>query len=111
MPTKPANRRRTKPQTSAAETAARAERDRLRRLETLHRNLRALARNVQRYSRGWEIDRAVTARALLDGSGYGVFERDLVQRVQEVNDRLVEENGKLRRMIAERVPETELVTP
>jgi hypothetical protein len=82
MSKKPAKRRPTKPQTSTDETAARAERDRLRRLETLHRNLKALARNVARYTRGWEVERAVTARALLEGSGWGVFERDLVQRLQ-----------------------------
>lgn len=95
MPTKPANRRPTKPQISTAETAARAERDRLRRLEMLHRNLKALGRNVSRYARGWEVERAVTARALLEGSAWGVFERDLVQRVQEHNDRQSEEISKL----------------
>jgi hypothetical protein len=95
MPTKPAKRRPTKPVTSAAEIAARAERDRLRRLETLHRNLKAMARNIRRYTQGWEVERAVTARALLDGSSYGVFERDLVQRVQEDNERLSQEVARL----------------
>jgi hypothetical protein len=94
MSKKPAKRRPTKPVTSTAETAARAERDRLRRLETLHRNLKALARNVSRYARGWEVERAVTARALLEGSAWGVFERDLVQRLQleleEESQRIVE---------------------
>jgi hypothetical protein len=90
MSKKPAKRRPTKPVTSTAETAARAERDRLRRLETLHRNLRALGRNVSRYARGWEIERAVTARALLEGSAWGVFERDLITRLQAEADHYLE---------------------
>lgn len=110
MPTKPAKRRSTKPVTSTAETAARAERDRLRRLETLHRNLKALGRNVSRYARGWEVERAITARALLEGSAWGVFERDIVQRVQEDNERLVDEIARLRREIERIAPETTMVT-
>jgi hypothetical protein len=82
MSKKPAKRRPTKRQMSTAEMMARAERDRLRSLESLHRKLRALGRNVSRYARGWEVERAVTARALLEGSAWGVFERDLVQRQQ-----------------------------
>jgi hypothetical protein len=110
MSKKPAKRRPTKPVTSTAETAARAERDRLRRLETLHRNLRALARNVSRYARGWEVERAVTARALLEGSAWGVFERDIVQRVQVDNEHLVQEISRLRDEIARLAPETVMVT-
>jgi hypothetical protein len=110
MSKKPATRRPTKPVISTAETAARAERDRLRRLDMLHRNLKALARNVSRYARGWEVERAVTARALLEGSAWGVFERDLVQRVQEDNERLVDEIARLRREIERIAPETTMVT-
>jgi superfamily II RNA helicase len=110
MPMKPAKRSSKKPVTSAAETAARAERDRLRRLETLHRNLKGMARNVSRYARGWEVERAVTARALLEGSAWGVFERDIVQRVQQDNEHLADEIARLRREIERMAPETSLVT-
>jgi hypothetical protein len=96
MSKKPAKRRPTKPVTSSAEVAARAERDRLRRLETLHRNLKALARNVSRYARGWEVERAVTARALLEGSAWGVFERDLITRLQVEADHHLETIRDLR---------------